>query len=229
MKFLVIAVCTFACAYASAVSDAVAAVVRSDIHHSPEGDFHYVYETDNGISASADGKFKTVGKDEIALEVVGSNQYVGPDGQTYETSYVANEFGYQPQKFLVVLAVAVACASADVSHVLGGEADAAVLRSEFANGPEGTFNYVYETANKITAQADGVVKNPNSDNPTLEVRGSYAYVSPDGTPVETTYIANEGGYQPQGSHIPVGPPIPEAIARSLEYIAAHPPPVERKP
>ena len=30
----------------------------------------------------------------------------------------------------------------------------------------------------------------------------------------------------QGSHLPVGPEIPEAILRSLAYIAAHPPPAE---
>ncbi|RVE40182.1 hypothetical protein evm_015168, partial [Chilo suppressalis] len=60
------------------------------------------------------------------------------------------------------------------------------------------------------------------DNPALEVKGSYRYTADDGTPVEVSYIANEDGYQPQGSHLPVPPPIPVAIQRSLEYIAAHP-------
>lgn len=31
------------------------------------------------------------------------------------------------------------------------------------------------------------------------------------------------GFQPQGDHLPVAPAIPEAIARALEWIAAHPP------
>ncbi|CAH0585858.1 unnamed protein product [Chrysodeixis includens] len=130
-------------------------------------------------------------------------------------------------KFLVVLAVAVACASADVSHLVKDEASAPVVRSEYEISPEGAYNYVYETANGIAAQASGVVQNANSEYPSLAVSGSYRYVSPDGTPVELSYVADGEGYKPVGSHLPVAPPVPEAIARSLAYIAAHPPsPVE---
>ncbi|XP_026734677.1 larval cuticle protein LCP-17-like [Trichoplusia ni] len=130
-------------------------------------------------------------------------------------------------KFLVVLAVAVACASADVSHVVKDESSAPVVRSEYEISPEGAFNYVYETGNGIAAEASGNVQNPNSEYPSLAVSGSYRYTSPDGTPVELSYVADAEGYKPVGSHIPVAPEIPEAIARSLAYIAAHPPtPVE---
>lgn len=31
------------------------------------------------------------------------------------------------------------------------------------------------------------------------------------------------GFQPQGDHLPVPPPIPEAIQRALKYLAEHPP------
>lgn len=48
------------------------------------------------------------------------------------------------------------------------------------------------------------------------------YTSPEGIPIETSYVADENGYQPQGAHLPTPPPIPEAILRSLEYNAAHP-------
>lgn len=35
------------------------------------------------------------------------------------------------------------------------------------------------------------------ENPELEITGGVKYTSPEGVPVELTYIANENGYQPQ--------------------------------
>lgn len=34
------------------------------------------------------------------------------------------------------------------------------------------------------------------------VHGSYKYISPDGTPIEVTYTADENGYHPVSSAIP---------------------------
>ncbi|CAH0715716.1 unnamed protein product, partial [Brenthis ino] len=132
-------------------------------------------------------------------------------------------------KFLVVFAVAVACAAADVSHILkGDESKDQILRSSYDISPEGnSFSYGYETGNGIVSQSEGVVKNPNSDNPALEVKGSVRYTAPDGTPVSLDWTADEYGFRPTGSHLPVPPPIPEMILRSLQYIEAHPPAVER--
>ncbi|KAL4707783.1 hypothetical protein ACJJTC_001729 [Scirpophaga incertulas] len=127
---------------------------------------------------------------------------------------------------LIVFIALVAAGSADVSHLVSDEHSAPIVRSNYDISPEGSFQYEYETGNHIVAQAQGVVKNSNSDNPALEVQGAYSYTSPDGTPVQLSYVANEDGYQPQGSHLPVAPPVPAAIQRSLDYIAAHPPPVE---
>ena len=56
-----------------------------------------------------------------------------------------------------------ACASADVSHVVkGGEADAPVLKNNFDIDPSGSYQFEYETGNGISAQEQGVVKNQNS-------------------------------------------------------------------
>lgn len=65
------------------------------------------------------------------------------------------------QKFLAVFVVAIACASADVSH-LKDDASAPIVRSDYEISPEGAFQFVYETGNGIYGQANGVVKNPNS-------------------------------------------------------------------
>lgn len=86
----------------------------------------------------------------------------------------------------------------------------------------------YETANGISAQEQGQVKNAgNEEAEALEAQGSFKYTADDGTPVELSYVANENGFQPQGSHIPTPPPIPPAIQRALEWIAAHPEPEEK--
>ncbi|XP_034476706.1 larval cuticle protein 1-like [Drosophila innubila] len=77
------------------------------------------------------------------------------------------------------------------------------------------FKYVYETSNHINEDRDG---NEHGD-----IHGSFSYISPEGEHIKVDYVANEHGYQPQGSHLPTPPPIPEAIQRSIEYIAAHTP------
>lgn len=63
-----------------------------------------------------------------------------------------------------------------------------------------------------------------SNDATVEAQGGFQYTSPDGTPISLSYVANENGFQPQGAHLPVPPPIPDAIARALDWIAAHPEP-----
>ncbi|XP_045448070.1 larval cuticle protein LCP-17-like [Melitaea cinxia] len=141
-------------------------------------------------------------------------------------------------KFLVILAVAVASAAAaeiptnyfdvpNTKYVRSDEATAPIVRSDYESHPDGHFSSVVETGNGIYTQSEGVVKNPNTDTAALEIKGSVRYTSPDGTPVNYEYVANEGGYQVVGSHVPVPPPVPELILRSLQYIADHPAPVER--
>lgn len=74
-----------------------------------------------------------------------------------------------------------------------------------------------------------MVREVGAEEPALEVQGSFQYVAPDGTPISLTYVANEGGFQPQGDHLPTPPPIPDAIRRALEYIASQPKPAPNKP
>ncbi|XP_049873318.1 larval cuticle protein LCP-14-like [Pectinophora gossypiella] len=96
MKSFIAVICALACVHA-AVDDKNAEVLKNEYHLTPEGSFNYVAEGSNGILSQASAVVKQVGKDEVALEVQGSNQYISPDGQTIQLSYVANENGYQPQ------------------------------------------------------------------------------------------------------------------------------------
>ncbi|KAH8297023.1 hypothetical protein KR044_003712, partial [Drosophila immigrans] len=49
-------------------------------------------------------------------------------------------------------------------------------------------------------------------------KGYYEYTGDDGKLYRVNYASNDGGFMPEGEHIPTPPPIPEAIARALKYV-----------
>ncbi|XP_063363923.1 cuticle protein CP14.6-like [Cydia amplana] len=124
-------------------------------------------------------------------------------------------------KFFIVLALAAACA-ADRN----ADSAAQIVKSDSEVNPDG-FSYFYETSNGIVESANGILKNPNSENAALSVNGDYSYPGDDGKTYRITYVADENGYQPQGEHLPTPPPVPELIARALAYLAAHPQPEDK--
>ncbi|VEN46386.1 unnamed protein product [Callosobruchus maculatus] len=87
---------------------------------------------------------------------------------------------------------------------------------------DGSYRWSFEADNGISAQEQGQLKGGNAQDAVGEAQGQFQYTSPDGTPLQITYIANENGFQPQGAHLPVPPPIPIEIQRALEWNAAHP-------
>ncbi|KAG8235580.1 hypothetical protein J437_LFUL015435 [Ladona fulva] len=55
----------------------------------------------------------------------------------------------------------------------------------------------YKTANGITAEESGQVKNAgNEELEAMVAQGSYSYTSPEGVLVQMQYIADENGFQP---------------------------------
>lgn len=82
----------------------------------------------------------------------------------------------------------------------------------------------FETSNGISHQEKGQPKqvDPSPEKPVVVSQGSDAYVAPDGQQVSITWVADENGFQVQGSHIPTAPPIPPEIQRALDWNAAHP-------
>lgn len=79
------------------------------------------------------------------------------------------------------------------------------------NDPDGSYKFAYETSNGISGQASGV--GGVSEN------GQVKYTAADGTPIEFSYTADEGGFKPVGAHIPQAPPH---IARLIEWLESHP-------
>ncbi|XP_060516996.1 endocuticle structural glycoprotein SgAbd-2-like [Cylas formicarius] len=125
---------------------------------------------------------------------------------------------------LILIALAVVAVSS-AAQLSGNEPIPIVSQSAEVNF-DGSYHSSYETGNGISYGEQGQLKNAgNKDAEAEEVQGFVRYTSPEGTPIELQFVANENGFQAQGAHLPVAPsppPIPPAILRSLEYNAAHP-------
>ncbi|XP_014616018.1 PREDICTED: endocuticle structural glycoprotein SgAbd-2-like [Polistes canadensis] len=101
---------------------------------------------------------------------------------------------------------------------------AIVSQSQEIN-PDGSFHAKWETANGITVEEHGNLKNIGQKDEAEEVQGSAAWTAPDGTKINLGWLANENGAVFEGSHLPTPPPpqaIPAAIQRALDWIAANP-------
>ncbi|KAL1138383.1 hypothetical protein AAG570_008447 [Ranatra chinensis] len=88
---------------------------------------------------------------------------------------------------------------------------------------DGSYRYSYEGGDGTKAEQQGQLKNIGEDAGEVS-SGSYSYVGDDGKTYSVSYTADETGYHPVAEHLPQPPPIPEAILRSLEYLATAPPP-----
>ncbi|XP_044743078.1 endocuticle structural glycoprotein SgAbd-2-like [Chrysoperla carnea] len=83
-------------------------------------------------------------------------------------------------------------------------------------GPDGSFNYSFQTANGINVAQSGYFKHNNYTNDQnqnsnvsskyrediLVIQGAYSYTAPDGLLVNITYVADQNGFQPEGDSIP---------------------------
>lgn len=124
---------------------------------------------------------------------------------------------------LAFLAVAYAASIAEKEPI-------PIVKQDADVGFDGTYHSSFETGNGIVAEEHGVLKNAGvKDAEAEEVVGLVSYTAPDGTPISLRYVANENGFVAEGAHLPVAPvdtntppPTPVAIARALDWIAAHP-------
>jgi hypothetical protein len=66
--------------------------------------------------------------------------------------------------------------------------------------------------------ADDGMEREESGHPGA-VEGGYSYTSPEGELVSVEYVADEFGFHPVGSHIPVAPPMPPHVRRLLDHLA----------
>lgn len=77
-----------------------------------------------------------------------------------------------------------------------------------------SYNYRFETSDGISRDENGYVKNgKDPENIILVVTGSYSYQGPDGILYTVSYIADENGFRPVGTHIPTLPEIPVIVSK----------------
>ncbi|KAF7263849.1 hypothetical protein GWI33_001019 [Rhynchophorus ferrugineus] len=97
----------------------------------------------------------------------------------------------------------------------------AILAQEADIQPDGSFRWSYESADG-TKQEQSAVPKQIGEVSVPVLKGSVSWTDADGVAHQVNYVADENGYQPESSDIPVAPEVPAAIARALEWIAAHP-------
>ena len=98
------------------------------------------------------------------------------------------------------------------------DALAVITHQQFDQNVDGSYNYQYETSNGISAAQSS----PNGQ----DSQGQFSFTAPDGVRYSIQYAANEGGFQPQGAHLPVPPadlPVPDHVLKTLETIRQNPP------
>jgi len=78
-----------------AVTQPPVAITRYENTGVNNGQYHYSYETENGISQDVSGEMKTVNDAQVYV-MKGSYSYIGNDGQTYTVDWYADETGYHP-------------------------------------------------------------------------------------------------------------------------------------
>ncbi|XP_062530806.1 cuticular protein RR-1 motif 37 isoform X1 [Bombyx mori] len=85
----------------------------------------------------------------------------------------------------------------------------------------------YETDNGIKAEETGSLKKASGPDASdvIIAQGAFSYTAPDGTVISLNYVADDdGGFKPEGAHLPTPPPIPPAIQKALDFLATAPPP-----
>ncbi|CAD7090690.1 unnamed protein product [Hermetia illucens] len=117
-------------------------------------------------------------------------------------------------KFVALAALIALAAAQHGQHYSSPEAAAEIRSFGSDISPDGSYQYSFDTSNGIAAQEQGVGGH--------SAVGAASHTSPEGVPIKLTYTADENGFHPEGAHLPVPPPIPEAIVRALQWIAAHP-------
>ncbi|XP_063600539.1 flexible cuticle protein 12-like [Penaeus indicus] len=77
-----------------------------------------------------------------------------------------------------------------------------ILKDDRSQDAYGGYSFSYGTGNGIYRDEVG------RQNYGQVSQGGWSYTSPEGVPVQITFVADQGGYQPSGNVLPVAPALP---------------------
>ncbi|KAJ4449573.1 hypothetical protein ANN_00975 [Periplaneta americana] len=120
-------------------------------------------------------------------------------------------------KMIVLSGLLALVSAAPPKAASGSLKEIPIIKYDNTISHDGVYKFSYEGGDGTKVEESG---QPNGEIET--VRGSFSFVGLDGQTYSVTYTADENGFVPQAAHLPLPPPIPEAIQRSIEYNLAHP-------
>ncbi|XP_044743446.1 endocuticle structural glycoprotein SgAbd-5-like [Chrysoperla carnea] len=77
-------------------SDKDTYITRLENNNIGIGPWSWAFETSDGTAAQEAGTIENEGKDDEAISVRGSYQYVNPDGELIRVTWIADRNGFQP-------------------------------------------------------------------------------------------------------------------------------------
>jgi hypothetical protein len=83
----------------------------------------------------------------------------------------------------------------------------------------GNYNLDSESADGTRTSETGAMKVIDGQLGSVK-SGSYSWISPEGIPFSLSYTADENGFRPVASHLPVPPPVPAEIQTMLRTLPA---------
>ena len=103
-------------------------------------------------------------------------------------------------KLVIVIALAL------VAMVVAEKEPVQIISSEYDLNPDGSYKYLYETADGTKREEVGTLKQStnekNEPQTILVVRGNYVYINKEGYPETVSYSADENGFKAEGDSIP---------------------------
>ncbi|XP_047469444.1 cuticle protein CP14.6-like [Penaeus chinensis] len=93
-----------------------------------------------------------------------------------------------------------------------------ILKDDRVHEEDETYNFDFEAANGISFSQAG---SPDTDEDAVIKAGEYSYTAPDGTEIHVRFVADENGFQPRVTHLPVAPAFPHPIPHLTQSDRTH--------